>query len=236
MDARPKLLLTLALIVLVSATPQPGFCFICALLVLVLLLCLVARIPLDYLLLRSAVIVPFTGFAALSLALTTPAQGSLWEWGRLSLSEPGLRRAAALLLRSWVAVSLMIILINTCPFDRLLRAMRSLGLPGLFVMLLSFLYRYLYLLWDEIERLQRARNVRYFGGRWRSQAALAGNLAATLFLRSYERAERVQKAMAARGWNGEVDTRAREPWRRRERAILAAGGAFLALLWLIRHH
>jgi len=236
LDARPKLVLTLAAVVLIAVEPQPGALFVAAWMAAVLVLARTAGIPLDYLLLRSAVVVPFAGFAAFSLALTTPAPEAFWQWGRLALTEPGLRRASALLLRSWIAVSLMIILVNTCPFDRLLRALRSLGLPGLFVLLLSFLYRYLYLLWDEIERLHRARNVRYYGGRWRSQAALAGNLAAALFLRSYERAERVQKAMAARGWTGEVEAAPASPWSRRDAAVVAAGGFLLVLLWLIRHH
>jgi cobalt/nickel transport system permease protein len=79
-----------------------------------------------------------------------------------------------------------------------------LKIPAIFVLLLSFLYRYLYLLWDEAEQMQRARNLRYFGGRWSRQVSLLGRLAAALFLRSYERAERVQKAMISRGWTGEV--------------------------------
>jgi cobalt/nickel transport system ATP-binding protein len=198
LDARLKVPLVLLLVTLVALVQHPSLVLVLTLIGLISALCLLARIHLDYLLLRSAVVLPFSGFAAISLAFTYGG-----EWG---LTEPGLHRAAAMMLRSWIAVCFMILLINTTPFDQLLRALRSLKVPSIFVLLLSFLYRYLYLLWDEIERMQRARNVRYFGGRWSEQTALLGRLAAALFLRSYERAERVQKAMISRGWTGESDS------------------------------
>lgn len=195
LDARAKLILIIALIILVAQVRHPGIGFILALIGLIIWLCLIARIPLDYLLLRSAVVLPFSGLATLSTAFSYD--------GGFTITQAGLHRTAALLLRSWIAVCFMILLINTTPFDRLLKALRSLKVPGIFVLLLSFLYRYLYLLWDEVERMQRARNLRYFGGRFGKQIPLLGRLAAALFLRSYERAERVQKAMMARGWTGE---------------------------------
>jgi cobalt/nickel transport system permease protein len=228
LDARIKLLLVLGLVILVAQVHPPGVIFVLALISLIVLMGLVARIPMDYLMLRSAVVLPFSGAAAISLAFTFGDS--------LALTEPGLHRAAALLLRSWIAVCFMILLINTTPFDRLLHALRSLKVPGVFVLLLSFLYRYLYLLWDELERMQRARNLRYFGGRWRNQAGLLGMLAAALFLRSYERAERVQMAMISRGWTGELATSGTAGLRRKDIMVLVTGGLLIIALWIIRGH
>ncbi len=234
LDARPKLLIILALVVTVAATQRPGLLFILSMIFLIVALCLISRIPLDYLLLRSAVVLPFTGFIALSLLLTTAGPREFWQWGPFTLSEYSLHLASALLLRSWIAVSLVILLVNLCSFDRILSALRSFKVPAIFVLLLSFLYRYLYLLWDERERLQRARDLRYFGGRWQERTRLLGYLAAALFVRSYERAERVQKAMAARGWNGEVKF-VLPAWPNENTLVLAVGALVISLLWLIRH-
>jgi len=236
LKARTKLLPALATIILIAVVPQPGIVFVAILIGLIIGLCVAAGIPLDYLLLRSAVVLPFSLFAALSLAFNANFAGTVWQWGPLALTAQGLNRAAALLLRSWLAVSLMIILINTTPFDRILRALRLLRIPELFVLLLSFFYRYLYLLWDERERMQRARDLRYFGGRWKQQCALAGHLASALFLRSYERAERVQKAMLARGWDGKTNFTARDTLPMQDWLVLIGGAIFLTFLWLIRRY
>jgi cobalt/nickel transport system permease protein len=233
LDARVKTLLAMAAVISIASMAKPGVLFFAALLILIAILYALARIPLAYLLTRSAIILPFSLFAAVTLAFSTRFSGAFWEWGGLTLTAEGVNRAAALLLRSFAAVSFMILLINTTPFDQLLRALRWMKIPNLFALLLSFFYRYLYLLWDERERIQRARDVRYFGGRWTRQIALTGNLAASLFLRSYERAERVQKAMLSRGWDGNARMRGSRTWEQKDSTALLWGTLILCTLWLI---
>jgi len=234
LDARVKTLLAMAAVILIASNARPGLLFFAALLFLIVMLCAAAGIPLLYLMTRSAVIIPFSLFAALTLAFSSRFSGVLWEWAGLNLTIEGLNRGAALILRSFAGVSLMILLINTTPFDHLLKAFRRMKVPELFVLLLSFFYRYLYLLWDERERIQRARDVRYFGGRWPQQLALIGNLAASLFLRSYERAERVQKAMLSRGWDGNFRSSGGRAWETKDLTALLLGILILSMLWLIR--
>ena len=75
--------------------------------------------------------------------------------------------------------------------------------------IIAFLYRYLFVLTDEVFRLLRARRIP-FGGRARQRsggsvawrAGVAGNMAGQLFLRSYERSDRIYNAMLARGYSG----------------------------------
>jgi cobalt/nickel transport system permease protein len=224
----------MAFVILIAVTPAPGRFFLIVAFTALLTVCLLARIPFVYLLTRSAVVIPFTGFAAFSYALSQPAGEIVWQFGPFNITDIGLARSGILLMRAWIAVSAMILLVNTTTFDHLLRALRSLKIPPLFLLLLSFFYRYLYLLWDEAERLQRARNLRYFGGFWKRQAALLGHLVTSLFLRSYERAERVQMAMTARGWGGNVHF-TKSPVLTVVDAGVLVGGAILILgLWLIR--
>jgi cobalt/nickel transport system permease protein len=151
------------------------------------------------------------GLALVAAASRVPASFVL---GRLLLLEPlaagvallsifqphGTLVAVSIVVRSTLCLAAMILLTNTTPFADLLRALRGLRVPGLLLTVLALMYRYLFVLIDEAERMQRARRSRSFSGRrahaWASLSTLAGQL----FVRSSERAERIYAAMCARGW------------------------------------
>jgi len=94
----------------------------------------------------------------------------------------------------------MILLANTTPFSELLGVLRRIHFPALMITTLALMYRYLFVLVDETERMQRARVSRTFTKQrahvWKSLATVIGQL----FVRSTERAERIYAAMSARGW------------------------------------
>lgn len=234
LDARVKLSLAIICVILIASVPVPGIAFLIFWILIILLLSIIARIPLGYILIRSAIVIPFSGFAAFSYALSVTSGDVFWQFGPFTLTSDGIIRSLQLLTRAWIAVSLMILLVNTTPFDRILHSLRSLKIPPLLILLLSFFYRYLYLFWDEAERMQRARNARYYGGYWGRQLALFNRLVAMLFLRTYERAENVQNAMVARGWDGEVRLHPADPLNSREILYALAGFLILGILWSIR--
>jgi cobalt/nickel transport system permease protein len=91
------------------------------------------------------------------------------------------------------------------PFAQLLVTLRRLRVPAVFVAILAFMYRYVFVIWDELDRLRTARKARSMGRtsllfRWKSLAAMLG----MLLIRSLTRAERIHGAMVSRGWTGEV--------------------------------
>jgi cobalt/nickel transport system permease protein len=94
----------------------------------------------------------------------------------------------------------MILLSNTTRFTDILGVLREIGIPSLLVTVLALMYRYLFVLIDEAERMTRARASRTFAaGRlrlWKSAASVVSQM----FIRSSERAERIYAAMLARGW------------------------------------
>ncbi len=106
----------------------------------------------------------------------------------------------AIVTKSTLCLFTVIILSNTTPFEDLLRALSRVGVPRILITILALMYRYLFVLIDEGERLARARMSRTFATnrvrRWQSLASLIGQL----FIRSTERAERIYAAMTARGW------------------------------------
>ena len=99
-----------------------------------------------------------------------------------------------------------LLLIEVTPFRTLLIAMRRLRVPGTLVATLQFMYRYLFVLTEELDRMVTARRSRTFRRSGRLDWGLLSGLIGTLFLRAFERGERVHAAMLARGWDGTVRT------------------------------
>ncbi len=95
---------------------------------------------------------------------------------------------------------------HTTPLHELAGGLRKLGVPVILVDTLTLTYRYLFVLLEEATRLRRAAAARGYRPRWLGQALLIGRLIGQLFMRSYERAERVYDAMVQRGYRGQMPT------------------------------
>jgi cobalt/nickel transport system permease protein len=111
---------------------------------------------------------------------------------------------ASILIKNGLALMTMIVLAGTTPFPRLLAGVRKLGVPPVLVATLQFMERYRHVLVEEVDRMATARRARSFGRRGMLSWSLLGGLIGMLFLRSFERAERVHDAMIARGWDGTI--------------------------------
>ena len=128
--------------------------------------------------------------------------------GPLTVSGEGLVIFATIALKSWISVQAALLLTFTTPFHDLVDALRDLRLPRILVAIISFMYRYLAVLGDEGSRMLRSRASRSAavdarsGGSLRWRAAVTGQMVGSLFLRSYERSERIYTAMLARGFDG----------------------------------
>ncbi|MDP2885259.1 MAG: cobalt ECF transporter T component CbiQ [Ignavibacteria bacterium] len=106
----------------------------------------------------------------------------------------------SILTKSTLCLFTVILLSNTTPFAEILLSLKRFGVPKLLITILALMYRYLFVLINEAERLNRARSSRTFSSspfrKWNTMASLIGQL----FVRSTERAERIYAAMSARGW------------------------------------
>ncbi len=212
LDPRVKVVTAVLLILLFNLTPAGAWPAYVLSLSLVAALSLIAEISPWFVLRRSAIVLPFA-LAAVTLLFTTPGQplGQLPLVG-WTISRPGLTRFLTILLKSSLSVQVAIVLAVTTHFADLLWALGSLRVPKLLVAIVSFMYRYLFVLADEAFRMQRARQARSAapagesgaGGSLAWRAQVTGWMVGQLFLRSYERSERVYQAMAARGYQGEI--------------------------------
>jgi cobalt/nickel transport system permease protein len=130
----------------------------------------------------------------------------------LPISEAGLVRFASILFKSAISVQAAVLLMLTTHFTDTLWALGALRVPGVLVAIISFMYRYLFVLADEALRLTRARDSRsavVAGDAWRgpslvSRARTTGRMIGNLFLRSFARSERVYRAMVSRGYQGSI--------------------------------
>ncbi len=140
--------------------------------------------------------VVLVGFLALMVATSHPMRVEL-GLGPVVLT---------ILAKNSLAFLATLLLVNITPFRKLLAALRRLGLPSALVATLQFMYRYLHVLADELDRMVKARRSRSYRRSGRLDWGLLTGLIGILFLRSFERGERVHAAMLARGWDGTIRT------------------------------
>jgi cobalt/nickel transport system permease protein len=235
LDPRTKALVVLAFVLVVMAIPPTAWLAFALSTVLMAGLILLARLPLFYVLKRSAVVVPFVLMVAISLPFFEGGEvaGSynVWLW-QVSVTYDGLIVLGNVVVKSWLSALSLILLSATTPFPRLLKGLERLGVPRVMVMILSFMYRYLFVLVDEAMRMGRARESRNLGGGLLWRARTLGNMIGTLFLRSYGRAERVYQAMLARGFDGEMRTLSELRFGRADLYFGLACSLCFAVIWL----
>jgi cobalt/nickel transport system permease protein len=238
LDPRAKLVTTLAFIFSAVLIPQGAWAVFgahaCLLAMAVVLSALSPRLVVG----RSLLALPFV-LAAVPVLFNRPGvalfEVPLTGW---TATDAGLEALTSILLRSWLSVTAATILTATTEPDQVLRSLRWLGVPRLLVATISFMWRYVFVIAEEAQRMLRARDARSArtGGRaggslaWR--AGVAGNMVGTLFLRSLNRSERVYTAMLARGYNGELRSLERFNLRARDVAVAASAATALAVIQL----
>ena len=196
LDARLKLVGIVAFIIGVVVTP-PGAWQVLAAEGLAMAFAIgLSGVPVGALIRRWLGFLALVGFLALMVAPGHPDRGRL---GVVAV-------ALAVVAKNSLAFLAMMVLVHVTPFRTLLAAMGRLGMPTLLVSTLQFMERQIHILSDELGRMVQARRSRSFRRSGRLDFGLLTGLIGILFLRSFERGERVHSAMLARGWDGTVRT------------------------------
>ena len=201
LPAHAKLVGLLAFVLLVVLTPRTAVWAFGVHLAVLLGIVVLSRVPPGYLARRLVVEVPFVVFA---LLLPFVATGPRVDVGPLRLSEAGLWGAFALLAKGTLGVLASLLFGATTEPRDIVRGLDRLRLPQPLVQIMSFMFRYLEVVGGELTRMRIARDSRGFRARSvRQWPVLAATLGA-LFIRSYERGERVHLAMLSRGYDGRM--------------------------------
>jgi cobalt/nickel transport system permease protein len=199
--AHLKILALLAFMIVVVATPRDWYAAFGAYLAILVVVIGVSRVPPTYLLKRTVVEIPFVFFAVL---LPFVATGPQTEVLGVSVSQHGLEAGIALLIKGTLGVLASLTLAATTEPSELLLGLERLRLPQQLVQIMSFMVRYLDVVTGEMQRMKVARESRGFTARNPKHWPVLARSAGALFIRSYERGERVHLAMLSRGYTGRM--------------------------------
>ena len=185
LSAEYKILCCLISVILIALTPielESAFIVYAALLSFLIF---TSGIPLLFFVKRLIAVLPFVIIVALSVPF---------------IQRDGWVIFISCIIKAALIILSLNLLIQTTRFSRLLSALGRLGVPGVIIMLLSFMYRYLFVVEDEILRKRRALKSRSAQAKGLRMMKSTANMAGSLFIQTYERAERVYLAMCARGY------------------------------------
>lgn len=239
LDPRVKVVATVAFILSNALLPDGAWIAFGFSWLFLLIANRLSKLGISFTFKRSLVALPFA-LIALTVLFTMPGKPLssfhflFWD---LTITDTGFLRFVSILIRSWLSVQMAILLVAVVRFPDLIHALEHLRVPLILTTIIAFLYRYLFVLADEVFRLKRARDSRSAaapgkrsGGGIAWRAGIAGHMAGQLFLRSYERSDRVYNAMLARGYAGHMETITPHELRRRD--YLTAALALAAILFL----
>ena len=230
-DSRVKVLVTLAFIISNALLPDGAWIAFALAWGFILTANVFSQLGIGFTFRRSFIALPFA-LAAITVLFSIPGQAVssfhflMWNF---TITDAGLLRFVSIVVRSWLSVQMAILLVAVTEFPKIVHALNHLRVPTIITVIISFLYRYLFVLADEVLRLLRARQARSAavagksaGGSVMWRARIAGHMAGQLFLRSYERSDRIYNAMLSRGYKGELMTIHPHHYHPRDRWIGAA--------------
>jgi cobalt/nickel transport system permease protein len=194
-----KIIAALSFILIVVSTPVTQWGAFIAYFSWLFVVVRIAQIPYGTLFKRALIEIPFIFFAIL---MPFFGSGETIQVGPFELYREGLIAGAGIVVKGTLGVMTAIILSTSTTAREILRGLERLRLPVLMVQIASFMLRYVNVVNDEMERMKIARESRGFEATgmksWRVLATAAG----ALFIRSYERGERVHLSMLSRGYEG----------------------------------
>ncbi len=212
LDPRTKIATFITIVFFIVTTPTARFAQLSLYFAVLTALTLFSRVPFAFVLKKAFITVPFV----MAIGVFT----------LLGQGDSALFRSMT--ARAFLAVMSLSLMVSTTPFSYFLKGLERLRLPGIFIMVLSFMYRYLFVSVDELMRMKQAKDARTISPKGRFEIKALANIIGSLFIRSYERGERVYLAMCSRGFSGKIKTLNTSGFGRAD-ALFGAGIA-LALL------
>lgn len=199
LDARAKALVTLAFMGVVMSFPRHAISSLTPFILYPVALVSLGRIPVLYLARKILIAAPF----ALVIGIFNPLldREPVMAIGSVTISG-GWVSFGSIMFRFLLTVGAALALVACTGMNRLGAALEQMGVPRVFVVQLLFLYRYLFVVSDQATKMKRSAQIRSSGRPLRLR--VYGSMIGHLLLRSMDRAERVYRAMVARGFDGEV--------------------------------
>lgn len=196
-----KIVAALFFIFVSIATPISTWVAFVGYFIVILLTANAAKIPLLTLGKRALIEIPFIFFAIL---MPFFGKGEVISVGPFELYKDGIEAALSIVAKGTIGVLTAVILSTSTTAREILRGLERLKLPRMMVQIATFMLRYVNVISDEMERMKIARESRGFEATGIKHWKVLATVAASLFIRSYERGERIHLAMLSRGYSGEL--------------------------------
>lgn len=198
---RTRLLCTLLMVFAIALTPNGRWWTWAVYGLGVLGLICFSRVTKKVLLKRIVVEFAFIGVVLLGTLFREGGE-VLWSWGVLRITTEGLTVLGSVTIKALLSLLTLNILTLTTSVPALLNALTALRVPPLLIATLASMYRYINVLIREFQAMRKAALSRNFTGKNGWQRLIIGNMMGSLFIRTYERGERIYQAMLARGYQG----------------------------------
>ncbi|MEZ5077532.1 MAG: cobalt ECF transporter T component CbiQ [Solirubrobacterales bacterium] len=222
LDPRAKIVGLVAIVLIAVTTPLSAWPVYVACLALLAAVAMVGRVPPAEAWRRLRFLLPVVLLAAVFLPFARPG-GVAHAVGPLNVHQAGLETAAAAVAKATIGTLAAVMLAATTGFPQVLRGLEAMRAPRLLVTIAAFMYRYLFVIAEELGRMRAALVSRGYDPRNALHAAALGRVATASFLRTHARGERVYRAMLARGYAGSMP-------RGRPLALGWADAAFVVLV------
>jgi len=207
LNPKTKLITIIAVVLLVVSTPADAFAVFALFLVMALVLIMISRVPPVVFLRRALIALPFILVALAAVPFVPDGSGGTsysLGIGGAAVTMTGFLLVSNVLCKSILSIVFLTLLISSTPFRDIISGLRELKVPSFIADTLSFMYQYLFIITDETQRVAFARDARLYGNRWIWQAPVIGHMIGSIFVRSFERGERIFLAMKARGYDSDI--------------------------------
>lgn len=219
-EARAKLIAVIIFIFGVISLNTASFAFVAFSISVIAALWM--GLSVFFLLKRYLIIAPFL------LVMTVP----LLLGGGFPIALDRVSFASLIVLKAITCMTVVTILLHTQSIDDFMDSLAHLRVPPIVITILLLSYRYVFLFFDDIQKMQLAARSRFFSGRITLRnLKIYGQLMGGLLLKSLDRAENVYQAMTARCFNGTL--RVRDARRLNRWDIFKTGASFSIIIVLI---
>ena len=209
-DPRVKLISVLAFIILVVLTPEGYFLSFALDFCAVWAVIFISQVPSSYILKRSLTIIPFAFAISFFVPFITPGpvlrEFTIGNFFDFTVTSTGLIKFVSLGLKSFISFFAVITLVSSTRFGDLMWAAGKVGLPSKLVVIMSFMYRYMFILIDDASHMLLARNLRSSKKRRNPLLLASGGIIGALWVRSFEHSDKLYYAMILRGYSGHPAT------------------------------
>ena len=236
LDPRSKMLFTLFIIIGVLLVDTPHFLYITIFLGLLIIIMLLSGYSIIFFTGKLLKIYPMILLITFLLPFKSGAGGTdiIFKLKYFTLYESGLIRFAAVNLKYIVIVLSTLILTTTTPYSRLIKGLESARLPAWFLAVLTFTFRLIYLLKDEMGKIYSAFQSRYISLPYYSKTKILAQMSGMYFVRVVGRSERTYSAMISRGFSGQCPSAVKLNWQIKDSLLTAAGFISAIIILMIQ--